>query len=180
MTARATTGRAGAAALALALGLGACGDDAPTAPPAAAPASEVCADEEQPRLQAGSHLLGDAEPPVPYSSVPPTSGWHRSGAPTLGVAEAELSDPQVVSALEAGNVVVAYDPARTSQAEVDRLVELATGSLQGRLTVTAYTAEMPTGLAYLGWGVLRRCEQLDEAALSAFVLTHQGAVDRAH
>lgn len=54
----------------------------------------------------GSHLLGDRQPPVPYSSTPPTSGWHASGLTPIAVHP--LSEPQQVSVLEAGAVVVTY------------------------------------------------------------------------
>ncbi len=169
-----------AAVVGLGLLAAACSADPVVAPVTGAPASEVCTDQERPRLQEGSHLLGDTPPPVPYSSIPPSSGWHRSGQPSLGVQEQPLSDPELVSALEAGHVVVAYDPARVSEAEVTRLHELATSTFTDRLTVTPYEQTMASGLAYIGWGVIRRCEQLDEAALGAFVLTWFGQSSRDH
>ncbi len=157
----------------------ACSDD-PVAPSSRAPTSDVCLDEERPRLQEGSHLLGDTAPPVPYSSVPPSSGWHRSGQPSLGVLTDPATDPVLVSALEAGHVVVAYDPMRVEQATVDRLAELAQGDFVDRLTVAPYTTAMASPLAVVGWGVIRRCDELDEAVLSAFVLSWFGSSSRAH
>ncbi len=55
-------------------------------------------------------LIGDQGPPVPYSSSPPTSGWHASGAFSIAVHRPgdPLSEPMQVSVLGAGGVVVAY------------------------------------------------------------------------
>ena len=59
-------------------------------------------------MQFGSHLIGDAEPPVPYSSTPPTSGWHASGGFQIVVQPTDqpLRESVQVSIEEAGDVVV--------------------------------------------------------------------------
>lgn len=199
MTTSRSTGRrrtVAAAAVAVALSAAACGEgdatveaSAPTtpAPTVSEPeptdaetpmeaAAEACDGEVRPTLQEGGHLIGDTEPPVPYSSSPPTSGWHASGAPRLGVIPEDdpLSEPEIVSALENGNVVVAYDPDRVSDETVARIAELATSTYAEQLTVTAYAAaESPVSLA--GWGVLQTCGDLDEDALDAFVAAHAGS-----
>jgi hypothetical protein len=152
------------------------GDDSEAADTATA----SCTAEEQPPLQTGSHLIGDAEPPVPYSSTPPTSGWHASGRPRTGVTTEPLTDPQVVSVLEGGAIVAAYDPARVDGDQLDRLTALATGPHDGRLTVTPYVAEMPSPVTLVAWGVLQRCDDVDTAAVTAFVLRHHGQVGSDH
>lgn len=199
--------------LAAALGVGACGQAAPTTDQSAAPAagSEVAAELpeapatpdaagseaqqveatpsssepadatsaavaqascdriEQPPLQAGSHLLGDQAPPVPYSSLPPTSGWHASGHLDVGVRASDdrLTEPEQVSVLEAGGVVVAY---RGLDAEaMARLKQRANGRYAGRVAVTPYKELAPGAVAFTSWGRLQRCDGLDTAALDRFV-----------
>ncbi len=173
--------RLGAVAAVLALLAAACGSESDTPPIAGgAPASDVCGEQTMPSLQEGSHLIGDTAPPVPYSSVPPTSGWHKAGAPRRGVITTPpLTGPEFVSALESGDVVVAYDPARVSDDAVTRIEELATTTFRDRLTTTPFDG-LPTPITLAGWGVLRRCDDLDEVALSAFVLAWYGAVSVAH
>lgn len=146
--------------------------DTPAPSPTAA-AADACDPPVEPTLQDGSHLIGDAEPPVPYSSTPATSGWHASGAPRTGVIAPDdpLSDPELVLTIEVGHVVAAYDPARVEDATVDELEQLASGTYADRLTVTPYEgAEAP--LSLVAWGVLQSCRELDTAALDAFVAEH--------
>ncbi len=145
------------------------GDGAPTASGACAPPAE------QP-LQDGSHLIGDTAPPVPYSSTPPSSGWHASGKPRTGVVDPAdpLTDPELVLALETGDVVVAYDPDRTDDDAVAELTRLARTTYEGTLTTTPYAgAEAP--VTFVAWGVLQSCDTVDVGALRSFVTAHAGA-----
>jgi hypothetical protein len=132
----------------------------------------VCAEIERPRLQSGSHLIGDQPPPVPYSSTPPTSGWHSSGHFDVGVQDSDepLSEPAQVSVLEADGVVVAYGelPDGASAALGDHVHE----TMDGRVAVTPYD-ELDAGqVVFTSWGVLQRCNGVDLAALDRFVRAH--------
>jgi hypothetical protein len=137
-------------------------------PPAVPVATDRCAAPVFPPLQFGSHLLGDTEPPVPYSSTPPTSGWHASGAIPIGINE--LTAPQQVSVLESGAVVVTHRglPAE----EQDVLEDLATAAHDGRLAVTPFDALADGEVVLAAWGVLQRCDGVDVEAVSAFVETY--------
>lgn len=147
----------------------ACGDatgaDLPTA-------TDDCAAPEFPQVQYGSHLLGDTEPPVPYSSTPPTSGWHASGPVAIqpfGPSNA-LSGPQQVSILEVGGIVVTYDD--LPAADIDMLTRVAETEYAGRVAVTPVPG-LPDGrVAYAGWGVLQRCTDVDPAALETFATAY--------
>lgn len=145
-------------------------------------ATASCAAPERPQLQTGSHLIGDTAPPVPYSSSPPTSGWHASGGASPGVhgTEAPLTDPQHVSILEGGGIIASYDPQRVDPEDIADLENLAAGPLEGRLTVTPYAGQMPTPIALTAWGVVQRCEAVDEAAIYAFVDALHGAIGEGH
>lgn len=152
------------------------------AEPAAAPASQAvagpasgggsCGSVETPALQGGSHLLGDQPPPVPYASTPPTSGWHSSGAFSIGVrgpSEA-LSEPEQVSVLEAGGVVATYRD--LSEGDRGALEEAATMAHAGRVAVTPYDRLQEGEVAFTAWGALQRCDGLDLGALASFVDTY--------
>ena len=149
-----------AALLLLAL---ACGPEGPPPLPAA---TAKCEAAELQQLQSGLHLIGEREPPVAYSSVPPTSGWHSSGPPPAGVAAEPLTEPQQVAVLESGGVVAAHGPLEGDGR--GELQELA-AEHDGQLTVTAYD-KLDEGVVVLtSWGVLQRCEGVDREAITAFV-----------
>ena len=131
-------------------------------------ATARCDEPELPPLQYGSHLLGDAEPPVPYSSSPPTSGWHASGA--IPIAVGALTDPQQVSVLESGAVVISHGPLPAGDRTT--LEDLATGAYDGRIALTPYDDLQQDEVVLAGWGVLQRCDGLDVDAIETFVATY--------
>jgi hypothetical protein len=151
--------------LALLLAMPACADASSAIPPATA----ACAAVEFPQVQFGSHLLGGTPPPEPYSSTPPTSGWHASGAPTVGVQPLgdPLSEPEQVSALEAGAVVVTYHD--LPEPERQRLEQHVGERFASRVAVTSYDRLASGEVAFAVWGGLQRCQALDLGALDAFV-----------
>lgn len=141
-------------------------------PGATAGVAPGCEPVEYPPVQVGQHIIGDADPPGTYSSVPPTSGWHTSSMPEPGRAATPLRDAEIVAALEGGLVVATVDPevlAATDDAVVDDLLE----QFPDRLVVTPYDADIPTDVALLTWGGMQRCERLEPGAVTAFVLTER-------
>lgn len=139
---------------------------------AGAAPSDACQPVEHPPLQLGSHLVGDAEPPSPYTSTPPSSGWHSTSVPPPGIADEPLEDPDIVSALEAGLVVVAVSP-EVDLAGATPLVE----QFPRRLVVTTFEQAMPTPVALLTWGKLSRCDELDPTGVTTFVLTERTSAE---
>lgn len=109
---------------------------------------------------------------MPYSSKPPTSGWHSSGHFDVDVNDADrpLSEPDQVSVLEANGVVVAYHdlPADAITVLGDHVRE----TLDGRVAVTPYDELDGGQVVFTGWGVLQRCDGVDLAALDRFVRGH--------
>ena len=137
--------------------------------PAASPgATGRCEAAEPQPVQHGSHLVGDAEPPVPYSTTPPTSGWHASGSVPVAVQPARrpLSEPELVSVLEAGGVVVSHRGLDRSQRR--RLAAHVRRRWPGRVSVTGYDQLADGQVVFTAWGVLQRCDGVDLAALDAF------------
>lgn len=205
-----TPGRAVLTALTLALGAAACGGADPAEGPLAGPGVDAvdagdldeqasgrgdepggepeqtrppdggCGPIENPPLQAGSHLIGDAEAPAPYSSTPPTSGWHSSGALEVRVHDEDdpLREPEQVSVLEADGVVITYRdlPAEDEQA----LRELVQERYDGRAALTPYDQLEPGEVAMTAWGTLQRCAGVDMAAIADFVDEHAGSAEDVH
>lgn len=135
-------------------------------------ATDRCEAVETPDLQGGDHLIGDREPPVPYSSTPPTSGWHSSGAFDIQIQPADdpLTEPEQVSALEAGAVVVTYNG--MDDGDYAALERQVTDRYVGRVAVTPYDKLAEGEIALSAWGVLQRCDGLDLDAVDAFVAAY--------
>lgn len=119
--------------------------------------------------QGGSHLVGGAAPPVPYNSTPPTSGWHSSGAFTVGVQPRNdpLSEPELVSVLEAGGAVISYRAiGDRPTARIERIVRR---SYAGQVAVTPYNQLQRGEVALTFWGTVQRCDGVDAHAIRRFV-----------
>ena len=142
---------------------------APSTSSEGATRAPACASIERPPQQSGSHLLGDQKPPVPYSSHPPTSGWHASGHVDVDVRDGDdpLNEPAQVSVLEAGGVVVTYGT--VPDAQVARLARRVRERHAGRVAMTPYRRLDDGEVAFTAWGVLQRCEGVDLTALDRFV-----------
>lgn len=149
----------------------ACGG-ADGSPSPAAGASGSCGEVTNPPPEDGGHLLGDQQPPTPYGSTPPTSGWHVSGHTPVTVRPPDepLSEPRQVSVLEAGGVVVTYR--ELSPEERTALEDHVREHHAGTVAVTAYEELEPGEVAFTAWGVRQRCDGVDTEALDAFVDAH--------
>lgn len=167
--------------------LGACTSQTATSTPAPTPTGTSsttaassgpggCAAVEYPTVQLSSHMVGDAEPPGPFSSVPPTSGWHTTSVLAAGLAAQPLRDAEIVSALENGIVVLAIASDIDDPADPDVLDDLV-AQFPDRLLVTTYDTPMQTAVALLTWGRLQRCDTVDPGAVTTFVLTERVAPD---
>jgi hypothetical protein len=148
-------------------------DEPPTEPPDA-DRQVTCGPIENPPQQAGSHLIGDTEPPIPYSSTPPTSGWHTSGAFEVRIHDSDdpLSEPAQVSVLEAEGVVVTYHD--LPEDALVALHELVREHYDGQVAVTPYAALEEGEVALTAWGTLQRCDGLDLDVVTAFIDAHVG------
>lgn len=144
-------------------------------------APATCEERTHPPREDGGHLIGDQDPPVPYRSTPPTSGWHTSGhtPATVHPPDEPLSGPRQVSVLEAGGVVVTYhELAANERAALERHVRENHG---GTVAVTPYD-ELDAGeVVFTAWGVRQRCRGFDAEALDTFVEAHaEEDVDGGH
>lgn len=146
--------------------------------PSSGPAGQ-CGPVEHPQIQDGGHLLGDREPPVPYSSAPPTSGWHASGTPRLGITPepGSLSEPQQVNVLEGGGVVISYRD--LSPDELDTLGSLVR-DFPDQVALTSYAKLEPHQVALTAWGTVQYCDGVDVDATRSFIQDHAGNTAHAH
>ena len=134
--------------------------------------SASCSAVEVVPVQAGDHLIGDQAPPVPYSSTPPTSGWHVSGTfeITIQPPNDPLSEPRQVSILEAGGVVVTYNG--LPPAGVEQLTTHIRENYPGRVALTPYD-QLPEGeMAMTGFGLMQRCTALDLEVVDNFARSY--------
>lgn len=137
-------------------------------------AAADCEPAERPQLQEGSHLIGDQEPPVPYSSSPPTSGWHSSGRPLdPGAYVDPVSGPEQVRVLEQGGIVVAHDPALPE----DRVADLQRLPLEVEGIVVTPYEDAPAPVTLTAWGVLQRCDDVTAEQVAAFRDAHARIAD---
>lgn len=123
------------------------------------------------------HLTVDAEPPVPYATAPPTSGWHYRDrdhiAEMLEPGAQPLAEPSQVSVLAVGGVVVSYAD-DLDEEEVARLETAVTGS-DAVAVLTPYAELDPGQVAMTAWTTRQVCEGVDREAVTAFIDEHAAA-----
>jgi hypothetical protein len=149
--------------------LSGCTPDEPSADASEEPAATAdCAAVETIPIQGEGHLVGDQEPPVPYNSTPPTSGWHTSTDIAIVTApdDEPLTEPEQVTVLELGGVVVAHNDLAAEERE--SLEALIADRFAGQAAATHYDKLDAGEVALTAWGKLQRCEALDLAAVEAF------------
>lgn len=155
---------------ALLLALAACDGDEPVAQATDTPtATEHCGPAETVPIQGEGHLVGDQEPPIPYNSTPPTSGWHTSTDVPIVTApdDQPLREPEQVTVLEQGGIVVTHNGLPTE--EYEQLERTVTDRYAGQVALTPYEQLGDGEVAMTAWGVLQRCDAVDLEALETFV-----------
>ena len=143
--------------------------DGPSAEASEEPAATAACDAvETVPIQGEGHLVGDQAPPVPYNSSPPTSGWHTSTDVAIVNApdDEPLTEPEQVTVLELGGVVVAHNGLEAGEQE--SLESLITEKFSGQAAATRYDELGQGEVALTAWGKLQRCEALDLQAVAAF------------
>ena len=156
--------------LAAACGSGTATQDPTDAAQAGEPgATAACGPVETIPIQGEGHLVGDQDPPVPYNSTPPTSGWHTSGDVAFEVygPDGALREPEQVTVLELGGVVVSYNG--LTEDDVATLTDLVSGEHAGQAALTPYAQLEEGQVALTAWGKLQPCDAVDPDAIAAFV-----------
>lgn len=105
-----------------------------------------------------------------YNSTPPTSGWHTSTDVATGVADDPLTEPEQVTVLEQGGVVITHNGlTKADREELERLVE---GKHSAEAALTVYDKLDDGSVALTAWGVVQRCDAVDATAVDAFIATY--------
>ena len=120
----------------------------------------------------GDRLLGPGALRPPYASSPPTSGPHRPAAVTRDAVR--LSDDQLLQALSAGDVVLAYGTPRPPGG-LRALADSVAGAFSPALAAAGQAVVLDRvpalrGLLGLAWAHLIRARSARDAALRAFAV----------
>ncbi len=116
--------------------------------------------------QGNAHIApGDAHPP--YSSNPPTSGWHWANPQDWGIYTTPQVQEQLVHNLEHGGIVIQYRD--LPAADLQRLTNLVQ---HDRIhMILAPYPDLPTGsnVALTAWTHLQLCNGVNEEAITRFI-----------
>ena len=155
------------AAIAISLGVTACGDGGDDDDGAAAGAGCDPAREEalDPTSATGHVLPGAPEPD--YLTDPPTSGKHQSATPPRGRLDQPLPKPAQVSLLEHGEVLLQH---RDLSSEQRRALE----ALAADDVTVAPNPDLPAPVVATAWTFKQTCERVDLASLREFIREHSG------
>lgn len=133
---------------------------------------EACGDVERLIDSSSLHVLPGAE--ITYEHSPPASGPHQLPAPAAGVQEEPIDEPLQVAALEAGMVVVQYQPTVSPQGVADLEALADPDVVIVAPAVRAFDGDAE--VAHTSWGRRQLCTSPDVDAAAAFIEAFQGAV----
>jgi hypothetical protein len=122
----------------------------------------------------GRSFIAEGQQPL-YATNPPTSGPMVPNAPAPGFYTTVQNPARLVNALYRSNVVIYYDPARTSQADRDRLQAIAQanpGAYSG-VVVTPRT-DLTHPVVLTAWRNMQRLGGVDEGAIQNFLTRFLG------
>ena len=120
-----------------------------------------CIELREPEDQAsGLHVLTDEA--FEYQTYPPTSGAHIAGPTPAGVFDTTVALPIQVRLLEAGGVMIQYDPAAIDPASLHGLAD--------DLTVVAPGADLPDPVVVTAWTWKLSCSEVDFERIERFSL----------
>jgi hypothetical protein len=102
---------------------------------------------------------------VTYDQSPPVGGPHNPAWLNCGVYDEEQQNENVVHTLEHGAVWIAYDPASTTDAEIEALIELAPDTYS---VISPYDG-LGNAMAISAWGAQLRFTEVDDPAVEDFL-----------
>lgn len=127
---------------------------------------EVISGDYKDRLQLHPDLEAThTETRVTYDQSPPVGGPHNPAWLNCGVYDEEQQKENVVHTLEHGAVWITYDPAVTTDAEIDALVELAPDTYS---VVSPYEG-LGNAMVISAWGAQLTFSDVDDPAVEDFL-----------
>lgn len=112
---------------------------------------------------------------VTYDTDPPLSGAHYAGPTPPGFYTFAQTNERIVHSLEHGNVVIYYNKAKLSDAELDAIRKLATtykGTWDGVIATPREDSQYAVILT--AWEYALRLEKFDQAKVNQFVDEFRG------
>ncbi len=137
---------------------------APAAPVAASAGSATCSAVQTFPTLSRDHIQPN-EPHPPYSSNPPTSGWHWENPQDWGIYTTPQVQEQLVHNLEHGGIVIQYN--NLSAGEVLQLTALVNRD-HYHMILAPYPGLTDTKVALTAWDHLQKCTGVDPNAIQAF------------
>ncbi len=127
-------------------------------------------------LQPAQHIDQD-QPHPPYSSTPPTSGWHFDTPAAWAIYAGQLPDEFIPHNLEHGGIVINHN--LTDEAQVAQLTQFVEGQagFPSCFIMQPYRNApdaVPEGtVALTAWGWLQPFDGVDAAGMQAFINAHK-------
>ncbi|OGD32495.1 hypothetical protein A3C91_02590 [Candidatus Azambacteria bacterium RIFCSPHIGHO2_02_FULL_52_12] len=122
--------------------------------------------------QGRDHLdLGVDHPP--YSSIPPTSGWHTPDSHVWGVSKDPIPDEIQVHNLEHGGIMIQYKPGidkSTGNNIIEKLEEI--GRRYKSKVIVAPYPKLGKNIALTAWTYLDKFNDFDENRIVGFIAAH--------
>jgi Protein of unknown function (DUF3105) len=117
----------------------------------------------------------DDQPPVPYNSNPPTSGYHwGGGVAPWGVQTRPISDTITVHNIEHGGVIIHYRP-DLDAATVSQLSDLARDlQRQNPCVILVPRAQLDVPIALTAWNYLLNLDSYDAGKIQGFYKARVG------
>lgn len=140
----------------------------PTAPPppvAASAGSVTCSAVQTFPTLSRDHIQPN-QPHPPYSSNPPTSGWHWANPQDWGIYTTPQVQEQLVHNLEHGGIVIQYNS--LSVGEVQQLTDLVNRD-NYHMILAPYPGLPDAKVALTAWDHLLKCTGVDETAIRGFI-----------
>lgn len=131
---------------------------------AVSPAGMCSAIQSFPTLSRDHISPGESHPP--YSSNPPTSGWHWDNPQDWGIYTTPQVQEQLVHNLEHGGIIVQYNG--LSSAEVQTLTQIVQSDSHHIILAPYPGLPSDVRVALTAWDHLQTCTGVDANAVRAF------------
>jgi hypothetical protein len=142
----------------------------PSAPPVAASDGPATCTAVQTFPTLSRDHIQPNQPHPPYSSNPPTSGWHWANPQDWGIYTSPQVQEQLVHNLEHGGIVVQYNG--LSDADVQRLTTLVSRD-NYHMILAPYPGLTDAKVALTAWDHLIKCTGVDENTINAFINSYR-------
>ena len=139
------------------------------------PGKAGCSEVEEPKVQPAEVFFGTEEGVThpPYSSTPPTSGWHYL-EPIDEAIYYQPHDPEALVANLAEGDVVVYHTGLTDAARDELIGLFVLFESNFILAVPGDDLGLEDEIVLTAWGKLQRCERLSGEAIESFFYRYRG------